>query len=180
MLSLTHSQKKFLVKRKLLPRKSPMNNHFLKLHLFTKTKPQPKNPLKSATLRLRTLKRQAHQQYNLVGPSSAKPLLGKKPVPVCLSEASSQTPCHATVIRPQCDCGSVATSSVPWLPESLSAFYEDYNPNVSSRSPKASHLSIFSFSTLSLLMPKQTPASHSSLLQAPTTKGDRVLAASGL
>lgn len=79
-----------------------MNNHFLKLHLFTKTKPQPKNPLKSATLRLRTLKRQAHQQYNLVGPSSAKPLLGKKPVPVCVSEASSQTPCHATVIRPQC------------------------------------------------------------------------------
>lgn len=56
----------------------------------------------------------------------------------------------------------------------LSAFCEDYNPDVTSESPKASHLPIFPFSTLSLLTPQQTPTSHCSLLQVPTLKGDSV------
>jgi hypothetical protein len=62
VLLLTHGQRRrFLVKRKLLPSKGSTKKHFLKLHLFTKTKPRPKRPLKSAMpcLRTRPLKCQA-------------------------------------------------------------------------------------------------------------------------
>lgn len=98
--------KTFLVKRKLLPSKGPMNNHFLKLCLLTKARPQPKTPLESAMpcLRTRPLKCQARSsisstQQVLPQPS---PCLGRSLSLYGSKRLPYKHPAYTVVIHPQC------------------------------------------------------------------------------